>query len=87
MAAIRGGSRTAATSKMDCFVIIVNGWKPFTIITKRSILDGAAVPDPPLAFYFTNHQKRRLVGFLKKYRCFIYVKNCLECDFQKFALK
>ena len=25
---IRGGSRAAATSKMECFVIIVNGWKP-----------------------------------------------------------
>ena len=44
----RGGSRTAATSKMDRFVIIVNGWKPLTIITKRSILDVAAVLDPPL---------------------------------------
>ena len=42
---IRGGSRTAATSKMELFVIIVNG---LTIITKRSILDVAAVLDPPL---------------------------------------
>ena len=52
----RGGSRTAATSKIERFVIIVNGWKPLTIITKqpltiitkRSILDLAAVLDPPL---------------------------------------
>ena len=44
----RGGSRTAATSKMESFVIIVNGWKPLTIITKCSILDVAAVVDPPL---------------------------------------
>ena len=44
----RGGSRAAATSKMECFVIIVNGLKPLTIITKRSILDVAAVLDPPL---------------------------------------
>ena len=44
----RGGSRTAATSKMEHFVIIVNGWKPFTIITKSSILDVAAFLDPPL---------------------------------------
>ena len=28
---------------MERFVIIVNGWKPLTIITKRSILDVAAV--------------------------------------------
>ena len=44
----RGGSRAAATSKMERFVIIVNGLKPLTIITKRSILDVAAVLDPPL---------------------------------------
>ena len=45
---LRGGFRTAATSKMELFVIIVNGWKPLTIITKSSTLDGAAVLDPPL---------------------------------------
>ena len=46
----RNGSRTAATSKMEHFVIIVNGWKLLTIITKNSILDFAAVLDPPLLF-------------------------------------
>ena len=48
---LRGGSRAAATSKMERFVIIV---KPLTIITKRSILDVAAALDPPLplVFYF-----------------------------------
>ena len=45
---VRGGSRAAATSKMERFVIIVNGWKPLTIITKRPILDVAAALDPPL---------------------------------------
>ena len=45
---VRGGSRTAATSKMERFVVIVNGWKPLTIITKHSILDVAAVLDPPM---------------------------------------
>ena len=44
----RGGSRVAATSKMELFVIIVNGWKPLTIVTKSSILDVAAALDPPL---------------------------------------
>ena len=44
----RGGSKTAGTSKMERFVITVSGWKPLTIITKRSILDDAAVLDPPL---------------------------------------
>ena len=51
---IRGGSRAAPTSKMERFVIIVNC---LTIITKRSILDVAAVLDPPLIIilsYFIN---------------------------------
>ena len=45
---LRGGSRAAATSKMECFVIIVNCFQPLTIITKPSILDFAAALDPPL---------------------------------------
>ena len=45
---IRDWSRTAATFKMERFVIIVNSFQPFTIITNRSILDVAAVLDPPL---------------------------------------
>ena len=44
----KGGSRTAATSKMEHFVIIVNGWKPLIIITKSSIFDVAAFLDPHL---------------------------------------
>ena len=44
----RGGSRDAATSKMEGLVIIVNGFHPLTIITKRSILDVAAALDSPL---------------------------------------
>ena len=44
----RGGSRTSATSKMEHFMIIVNGFKPLTITTKSTILDVAAVLDPPL---------------------------------------
>ena len=45
MMLFRGGSRAAATSKMEHFVIIVNGFQPLTIIIKRSILDVAAVLD------------------------------------------
>ena len=45
---IRGGSRAGATSKMERFVIIVNGFQPLTIIIKRSILYVTAVLDPPL---------------------------------------
>ena len=46
--ATTGGSRTAATSKIEHFVIIVNDFKPLSIITKSSILDVAAVLAPPL---------------------------------------
>ena len=48
MQVTRGESRTAETSKVQLFVIIVNGWKPLTIITKSSTLDVAAVLDPLL---------------------------------------
>ena len=44
----RGGSRAVAKSKMECFVIIVNSWKPLTIITKHTILNVAAALDPSL---------------------------------------
>ena len=47
--AVRGESRAAATSKMECFVIIVNNFQPLIIITKHSILDAAAALDPPLS--------------------------------------
>ena len=40
--------KNAATSKMEHFVIIVNGFHPFTIITKSSIKDVTAVLDPSL---------------------------------------
>ena len=33
---------------MDVSYGVVDGWKPLTIIAKRSILDVAAVLDPPL---------------------------------------
>ena len=55
-----GGSRAAATSKMERFVIIVNGFQPLTVITKRSILDVAAALAPPL----------KTVGFIHFYTCF-----------------
>ena len=47
-APIKGGSRTAAAFKVELLVIIVNGFRPLTIITKNSTLDVAAVLDPPL---------------------------------------
>ena len=45
------GSRAAAKSKMERFVILVNGFQPLTIIIKRSILDVAAALDPLLTKY------------------------------------
>ena len=49
---IRSGSRAATTSKMECFVTIVNGFQPLTIITKHSILDVATALDPSLNMEF-----------------------------------
>ena len=53
----RGGSRTAATSKMELFVII-------KIITKRSILDVAAVLDPPLVLYLKHGSENLIVALV-----------------------
>ena len=53
----RDGSRTAVTSKMVSFVIIVNSQKPLTIITKRSNLDVAAALDLPLIAVYTGRKK------------------------------
>ena len=44
----RGRSRTAATFKVELYMIIVNDFQPLTIITKSSTLDGTAVLDQPL---------------------------------------
>ena len=38
----KGGSRAAATSKIERFVKTVNDWKPLTIITKHSTWDVTA---------------------------------------------
>ena len=43
-----GESRTVTTSKMELFVIIVNGFLSLTIIKSASILDVKAVLHPPL---------------------------------------
>ena len=48
MTPLRDRSSTAATSKMELFVIIVNSFQLLNIITKCSILDVAAALDRPL---------------------------------------
>ena len=52
---IRGGSRTVATSKLEHFMIIFNGWKPLTNIAKSSALNVSAVLDPPLFWVAPSH--------------------------------
>ena len=65
----KGASKIAATSEMERFVIIVNGWKPLTIITKRSILDAAAVLDPPLISETKLDKSQFLIeGYSRPYR-------------------
>ena len=45
---IRGGSRAAATSKMERFVITVNGWKPLFIVAFLFFIQlGESIYDPP----------------------------------------
>ena len=84
----RDGSRAAATSKMERFVIIVNGFQPLTIITKHSILDFAAVLDPPLHVHTHNiyiqysiyilHICSILCIFI--YICILYIYAYMLCD-------
>ena len=42
-------------------MIIVNGWKPLTIITKHSILHVAAALDPPLDVHLEAGVQLRLI--------------------------
>ena len=51
---------------MERFVIIVNIFQPLTIITKRSVLDDAAVLDPPLpmTLKFLDFQFVSINGFV-----------------------
>ena len=61
-------------------MIIVNGWKPLTIITKSSTLDVAAILDPPLrtSITFVNP----LVGFYSVIHVSQLIENCAK--FHKF---
>ena len=53
---------------MEGFVIIVNGFQSLTIITKRSILDVAAVLDPTLlpSFEVANDKVIEVIGLKPK---------------------
>ena len=64
----RDVARAAARSKIEIFKIIVNGFHPFTIIKKCSILDVAAVLDPPLSSsYETYYYKFSQQPLCKQY--------------------
>ena len=52
---LRDGSRTTVTSKMELFVIIVNGFQLLTTITECSILDVAAILGPSMQLVETFH--------------------------------
>ena len=66
---------------MERFVIIVNGWKLLTIITKPSILDVAAVLDPPQLVTYTytylriHMQTRFKEHVFMKITLFFYLKR------------
>ena len=67
----RERSRVAATSKMECFVIIVNSFQPLTIITKHSILDVAAALDPPLSIIALLQEWELINNKIQDYHSFL----------------
>ena len=88
----RGRSRTAVTSKMEHFVIIVNAWKPLSIITKSSILAVAAVLDRPLDSKLNSksHRKVSVKQLIKNETHFGENQNTQQLfigDFGKFIHK
>ena len=84
----RGGSRTAAISKMERFLTIVNGFQPLTIITKRSILDVAAVLDPPLmlVFFMFNSYRTVIENILPTHDCANNNQNIIKKTKKKLQL-
>ena len=77
------GSRTAATSKMECFLIIFNGCKLLTIITKNSMLDVAAALDPPVVKNMLYNCIQRIM----KENLLLLLKDSLELCKIKFINK
>ena len=71
----RVGIRATATSKIEHFVIIVNGFQPLIIITKSSILDVEAVLDPPLLLYKNSYFAHVLNLFLKREYLKVFFKR------------
>ena len=87
---IRGGSSVAATSMIEHFVILINGWKPLTITTKRSILDVVAALDTPPNL---NNRKKCTKNPQKGHKKFfhftdtnVYKNSILLCHFYKNSI-
>ena len=64
-------------------MIIVNGWKPLTIITKRSILDVAAALNPPLKLPDDSPEEEEVSGSWKKRRR--YAHKCKEAAWKRWV--
>ena len=47
---------------MECFMIIVNGFHPLTIIIKHSILDVAVGPNPPLVLIVNEYGRFQIIA-------------------------
>ena len=80
---VRCGSRVAATSKMEHFVMIVNDFQPLTIITKPSSLDVAAALDPPLIKYI------KYIILIEKEMLFLVLEfhECTKSNYLKIKIK
>ena len=73
---LRGGSRTAATSKIERFVIIVNDFQLLIITAKHSIFDVTAVLDPHQSYIFI--VKQRFASRFGGYQQSIKRVGCLK---------
>ena len=71
---------------MERFVIIANGWKPLTFITKRSILDVAAALDPSInlkkSFYGRDLLLIHLTRLCPKQKNFIWFVYKFKIEFK-----
>ena len=73
---------------MGHFGIIVNGWRPLTIITKSSILDVAAVLNPPMATLVVSHTaQRHFENPVDHLKCSIFRKQLAAESRQLFSQK
>ena len=69
---------------MEHFVVIINGFQPLTTITKRSVLDVAAVLDPPLpTTYYERDHFFMILGFAKLHVDNKNLKICLLLEIFK----